>query len=146
MKYPNEITINVTRDRLVELMDNPENMKHWQKGLVSYEFLEGEPGQVGSTMQLDFKMGKRDLSMIETITINEFPERFAATYQTKGVWNLVDNHFTDNRDGTSTWVSDCEFKFSGFMRVMSWIMPKSMFCKQSIQYMEDFKSFAESQT
>ncbi len=95
-------------------------------------------------MKLEYKMGKRELTMVETITVRDFPERFAGTYETKGVWNLVDNHFKDNGDGTTTWIGNCEFKFSGFMKVMSWFMPKSMFSKQSMTYLKDFKTFAES--
>lgn len=39
MKYTNEIQIDVPRDRMIELLDDAENMKHWQKGLVNYEFI-----------------------------------------------------------------------------------------------------------
>ena len=46
----------VPRDRMIELLDDADNMKHWQKGLVNYAFLKGEPGQLGSTMQLEYKM------------------------------------------------------------------------------------------
>ncbi|MFC3193484.1 SRPBCC family protein [Marinicella sediminis] len=146
MKYQNTITVEVPISRFVELLDNPENMKHWQKGLQSYELLgDHEPGSVGAQMKLHFKMGKRDLTMIETVTISDFPQRFAGTYETKGVWNLVDNHFKENEQGHTVWIADCEFKFSGLMKVMSWFMPKSMFKKQSCQYLEDFKKFAEAQ-
>jgi hypothetical protein len=145
MKYQNTITVNVPLKRFVELLDNPDNMKHWQRGLVSYELLGDQPpGSVGAQMKLNYQMGKRNLEMIETVTINELPNRFAGTYETKGVWNLVDNHFSEDESGHTVWVSDCEFKFSGLMKVMSWFMPTSMFKKQSCQYLEDFKSFAES--
>ena len=144
MKYQNTITVDVPLNRFVELMDNPDNMKHWQRGLVSYEQISGEPGAVGSQMRLNYQMGKRSLTMVETITVNDLPHEFSATYETKGVWNLVENQFTETADGQTHWVSDCEFKFLGLMKVMSWFMPKSMFKKQTCQYMEDFKAFAES--
>ena len=145
MKYTNEIQINLPRDHVVELMDNAENMKHWQKGLIKYKFLDENQGKEGSQMELEYQMGKRNIKMIETITKANFPNEFSATYETKGVWNLVENYFTENPDGTTKWVSDSDFRFSGFMKIMSWFMPTSMFKKQSCQYLDDFKEFAESQ-
>ena len=37
MKFTNEVTINLPRARVVELFDNPDNMKQWQKGMESFE-------------------------------------------------------------------------------------------------------------
>jgi carbon monoxide dehydrogenase subunit G len=146
MKYQNQIVVEVPLARFVELLDNPENMKHWQQGLLSYELLgDQQPGTVGAQMKLCYQMGKRRIEMLETVTVSDFPHRFAGTYEAKGVWNLVDNHFSENEQGHTVWTADCEFRFSGLMRVMSWFMPKSMFQKQSCQYLEDFKKFAESQ-
>ncbi len=143
MKYQNTVIVEVPLERFVELLDDPENMKYWQQGLQSYEMLGGEPGAVGSQMKLHYQLGKRSFALIETITKNNFPHEFSATYETKGVWNLVENHFKETPQGHTEWVSDCEFKFSGFMRLMSWFMPTSTFKKQSCQYLQDFKQFAE---
>ena len=143
MKYQNSITVNVPLKRFIELLDNPENMKYWQKGLQSYEVLDGTPGAVGSTMRMNYLHGKREVSLLETITANNLPNEFSATYECKGVWNLVENHFTETPEGHTQWVSDSAFKFTGMMRIMSWFMPTSMFKKQSFQMLEDFKAFAE---
>jgi len=32
MKYTSEVTINLPRDRVVELFDDPDNLPKWQKG------------------------------------------------------------------------------------------------------------------
>ncbi len=146
MKFQTNITIEAPRERVIELLDNAENMKHWQKGLVSYELLGGDPGREGAKMKLNYKFGKRDMEMVETIVKYDFPEFFDATYETKGVCNLVKNRFTEDANGHTVWHSDCEFKFSGFMRIMSWFMPTSMFKKQSCLFLEDFKAFVENGT
>ena len=39
--------------------------------------------------------------------------------------------------------SEAEFKFTGFMKIMSFFMNSGMFKKQSYRYMEGFKAFAE---
>jgi len=142
MKYSCEITIDRPRARVIELMDNPDNMKHWQPGLISYEFIEGEPGKVGSKMKLNYKMGKREMEMVETITKNNFPSEFDATYEAKGVYNVQLNKFIEIDENTTKWVAESEFRFSGFMSIMSLFM-KSAFKKQSFKYLEKFNEFAE---
>jgi hypothetical protein len=119
-------------------------MKHWQKGLINYEILSGIPGEVGATMKLDYKMGKRTISMIETISKNDFPNEFNATYEAKGVYNIQRNTFHEVDSNTTKWVSESEFQFSSFgMKLMGWIMP-GVFKKQSLKYLEDFKNYVEN--
>ena len=48
MKYTSEIIVELPLDKFMEKMDNSENMKHWQEGLVGYEQLVGNPGEVGT--------------------------------------------------------------------------------------------------
>ncbi len=146
MKYTTEIIVNVPRQEFVEKMDSAENMKHWQKGLVGYKFLSGPQGQEGSKMELNYKMGKREITMVETILKSNFPDEFHATYDAKDVHNIQKNYFFDV-DGQSTkWVSEAEFEFSGFMmKAMGFLMPGA-FKKQSLKYLNDFKAFAENGT
>ena len=142
MKYDLEITIDLPRDKVVALFDNPGNMKDWQDGFISLEHLEGEPGTTGATSKLLYQMGKRKIEMIETIVSRNLPEEFSATYDAKGVDNLVQNYFSVNADGGTLYKTVQEFKFSGFMKLIGWLMP-GVFKKQSYKYMEDFKTFAE---
>lgn len=44
MKYELEITINLPRERVIELFDNPDNLKKWQEGLQSFSHRSGTPG------------------------------------------------------------------------------------------------------
>lgn len=143
MKYTVEIDIDLPRDRVIELFDSSENMKHWQEGLVSYEHLSGTPGEVGAKMKLQYKMGKREIEMVETITKRELPDEFAGTYEAKNVFNIVDNTFVSVSEDKTKWVSYNEFQFKGFMKIIGFLMPGA-FKKQSYKYMEDFKQFAEN--
>ena len=146
MKYSVEVTIEKPRDEVIKKMDNVDNMKHWQKGLVSSEHISGTPGQVGAKMLLNYKMGKRELSLTETITKRNFPKEFNATYTTKGMHNIQENIFEKTSEGHTKWVSNCEFQPSGFMmKAMAFLMPRA-FKKQSKQYMIDFKNFVEKGT
>ncbi|MEN8790274.1 MAG: SRPBCC family protein [Flavobacteriaceae bacterium] len=144
MKYTTEITINLPRDEFIKKFDNAENMKHWQKGLISYSQISGPPGKEGSKMELHYQMGKRKLVLIETIIKRNLPYEFHATYDAKGVHNIQKNFFKEIEESKTLWVSESEFQFSGiFMKLMGFFMPGA-FKKQSCQYMEDFKSFAET--
>lgn len=142
MKYTTEIVVDLPRDEFIKKLDNPENMKHWQRGLLNYEQLSQNPGQEGARMSLSYKMGKREMEMVETIIKRKLPEEMHATYDTKGVHNIQKNYFREE-NGKTRWVSESEFQFSGFvMKLMGFLMPGA-FKKQSFKYMEDFKNFAE---
>lgn len=143
MKYTTEIIIDLPREQVIDILNNPENMKHWQRGLLGYEVLSGTPGAHGAKMRLDYQMGKRKMTLTETITTQNFPSEFHANYDTRGVHNIQRNFFYEI-DGKSTrWVSESEFKFESLsMKIMGWLIPGA-FKKQSLKYLIDFKNFAE---
>ncbi len=143
MKYTTEITIDLPRDEFIKKLNNPENMKHWMRGLQSYDHISGELGQEGARMNMKFKMGKRELEMVETIIKQNFPEEFHATYDSKGVHNIQKNSFHEVAENQPKWVSESEFQFASLgMKLMAWLIP-GIFKKQSKKYADDFKNFAE---
>ena len=142
MKYTVEIDIELPRDQVVGLFDSTDNMYKWQEGLQSFEHLNGEPGQEGAQSKLVFQMGKRTIEMIETITLRDLPDRFDGTYDAKGVHNVVKNEFVEVGPERTKWISENEFQFQGFMKLIGFFF-KSAFPKQSLKYMRDFKAFAE---
>lgn len=144
MKYSVEIEINKPIDRVIELFDDPDHMDKWMEGLQSFEHLSGTPGQVGATSRLKFKMGKREIVMVETITVRNLPEEFSGTYEAKGVFNIVKNHFIKLDDQKTKYVTDQEFRFKGFMKIIAFLMPGA-FKKQSMKYLIAFKDFVEAQ-
>lgn len=142
MKYTTEVIIDLSRDEFIKKLDNPDNMKHWMRGLLSHEMISGKPGQEGATMNMKFKRGKGEMEMVETILKRNFPEELHAAYDAKGVHNIQRNFFKEE-NGKTKWVSESEFQFSGFgMKLISFLMPGA-FKKQSMKYAQDFKNFAE---
>ncbi len=143
MKYTLEITIQAPLEEVIKKFDSVENMKHWQRGFVSYNHISGTPGKEGAQAELTYKMGKREITMVETITKINLPHEFHGTYDAKGVHNIQKNYFEALDDTTTKWTSESEFKFSSFaMKFFAFIMPGA-FKKQSYQYMKDFKAFVE---
>jgi len=144
MKYSTEITIALPVEKVVELFDNPENLKYWQPGLESFEHLSGTPGHAGAKSRLRYKMGKRTVEMIETITKRDLPDIFSGTYEAQGVLNISVNRFVPLSDNSTKYISEQEFRFKGMMKLMAMLMP-GMFKKQSLKYLQDFKTFAENE-
>lgn len=145
MKYTCEITVDLPLEEFIQKLDKPENMKHWQRGLVDYQHLSDRPGTEGAQMNLKYKMGKREFEMVETILKRDLPHALHTTYDTKGVHNIQKNFFTEE-NGKTKWTSESEFQFSGFgMKLMAFLMPGA-FKKQSMKYLQDFKAFAENGT
>ncbi|UYO00593.1 MAG: SRPBCC family protein [Devosia sp.] len=143
LDYTTSITIDLPRERVVELFDNVDNLYKWQRGLQSFDHISGEPGTPGAKSRLVFQMGKRRMEMIETVTRRDLPDAFDGTYDVEGVHNVVENRFSELGSNKTLWETRNIFEMKGFMMsVMGWLMP-GMFKKQSQKYAEDFKAFAE---
>jgi hypothetical protein len=98
-------------------------------------------------------MGQRKMECVETITRREpadlhgIPKdsvvRFEREIVGGGMWTAVRDQLTEAGPETTLWVSESEYRFSGFlMRLVARLMPGA-FRKQAQQHMQDFKAFAE---
>ena len=143
MKYVCELVIDLPRNRVIELFDDPDNLVKWQPDLLSFERLSGEPGEPGAKSRLLYNQGGRKLEMIETVTVRDLPDEFSGTYEAKGVKNWVNNHFVAEGPKKTRWVAESELQFSGLMSVISLFM-RGAFPKQTRQIMQRFKDFAEA--
>lgn len=145
MKYTSQIIVEVPLEQFIKKLDSHENMKHWQRGLESFEHVSGDPGKIGAKMKLNYNFGKRKMTLIETITENRLPKELHVNYDIKGMHNLQQNYFEQTPEGFTKWVSINEFiPTNFFMRFMTLLAPKS-FKKQSMSYLNDFKNFAEKE-
>lgn len=143
MKYTQEIIINKPIKEVVALFDNPNNLYEWMEGLQKFEHLSGTPGEPGAKSKLLFKMGNREIEMIETITARDLPTEFSGTYEANGVFNIQKNKFISISDNQTKHVTENEFQFKGvMMKLMGFLMPGA-FKKQSYKYLKAFKTFAE---
>lgn len=142
MKYSVFVEINAPLDEVISRFDNVEMMKEWMEGLVSFEHLEGEPGQVGAKSKLIFQMGKRTVEMIETITVRNLPQEFSGFYEAKGVHNEVSNTFEKIGEHATLCTNTQYFEFKGMMKIIGFLFPGA-FKKQSMKYLQAFKAFVE---
>jgi hypothetical protein len=149
MENQYQIIIDKPIDDLMELFLNQDNFKHWQRGLISFENITEEVGFPGSKRKLKIKTLVGTISMTEEITKRNLPHHWCATYRTKGVVNYQENRFRESEKTTDSstikqtiWDATSLFKFTGMMRLVAKAKPE-LFEKQTYQFMEDFKRFAE---
>ncbi|GAB5409900.1 MAG: hypothetical protein BalsKO_22650 [Balneolaceae bacterium] len=145
MKYIAQIEIERPINEVVSLFDNPENYRFWMEGLLSLELMEGATGQVGAKSLFKFKMGKREMEMTEAVLVRDLPQEYVVQYNAKGVSNSVKSRFSAIDGQKTLYITENEFEFSGFMKVIAFLMPGS-FKKQSQKYLTDFKNFVENST
>lgn len=144
--YTVTIDIDVPRERVIELFDNPDNLGAWQTGFVSFENVEGEPGEVGAISKIKYKHGKREFELIETVTERNLPETFNGNYEWGGGFNTLENHFTELGPDKTRWESKCVYELRNpMLKLMGFLMP-GMFKKQNMKYLENFKRFCEHGT
>lgn len=145
MKFSKQIIIDLPREEVFSKIEDTASYKKWQRGLISYKHLSGKPGEEGAKAKLKYQIGKREITMIETIIKRKVPGKLHSSYEAKGVFNIQKNYFQEEETTKTLWIADYEFKFSGFMRLMGLFMP-GVFKKQSLTYMKDFKTFAEEES
>ena len=146
MKYASETEINLPVEKVLELFDSVENLKHWQPGFLSFEHISGTPGEVGAKSKLKYKSGGRVIEMVETITKKNLPHEFNGTYEAKGVYNTIENKFTRISSAKTKWSFSCEFIFNSLLMKLFAFLFSGMFKKQSVKTLHNFKNFAENGT
>jgi len=142
MKFNFHVETEIERplEAVIRLFANREHLPKWQPGLTSSEFMESKPYL---KYRLRFQLGRRKMSMMETITRNELPEHFDGYYEMKGMKMEIQNSFTSVGLNRTRWTSDVEYRFKGLMALIAPFM-KENFRKQSVILMKNFKGFAES--
>jgi len=152
IKSEHSIEILVSIDKVMELFGNQDYFKYWQKGLISAQNISGIPGEKNSTRQMKIRVAGTAIIMKEEITRVDLPHVWEATYRTSGVLNRQSNRFRESETTinnqvikTTLWDANSTFKFTGMMRLIGKAQPQ-LFKGQTLQHMEDFKTFAENQS
>lgn len=147
MKFIFTAEINQPINKVVELFLNQDNLKQWQKELLSYENIGGITGDVGAKTKLIYK----SVTIIETIISKNLPSEVIGYYEHMAGERTVMTHNTSHRfrqlSKTQTLfeLEMQEVKFLGFLpKIMSKLMG-GMFEKYHQKQVDQFKEFAEGQ-
>ncbi|MFT5523423.1 MAG: hypothetical protein ACI9G1_005640 [Pirellulaceae bacterium] len=142
--YTVEIEIDLSRDKVLELFDNVENLYKWQAGLLSFEHLSGETGQVAAQSKMSFLSNGNRIELTETITKRNLPDEFDGTYEWDGGKNTLQNRFIAIAPEKTKWESTCGYEFKTlFMKLMGFFCA-GKFREQNVIFMQNFKKFCAS--
>jgi hypothetical protein len=136
--------LKLPRSVAVTLFENRSYRRLWQPTLLGYEPLSGSPARDGGRWRLRHRAGKREISIIETVTTHAPPHEVTATYEMPGAWSRVENRFEEIGPSETRWSVESEFRCTGLMKVTAVLLP-SLFKRQTMQSMQRFKEFAEKE-
>ncbi len=153
MKYTVSIEVALPRERVAQMLADPEHLPKWLDGLVLHEPLSGVHGQVGTTSRVVMRMGQQQIECTETITRREPVDlhgiptgsvvHFEREIVGKGMWSAARERLIEAGPETTLWESESEYRFSGVLMRLAGLLMPAAFRKQSRQHMQDFKAFAE---
>lgn len=145
MKYAGYLDINKPLQEVAAFFADSKNQKLWQDGFVKKEQISGDDRENGAVIKLFYKFRNRNMILTETVTSNNLPQSFEATYHHRHMDNTMKCTFTPiNQENTRY---HYEFEYTR----VSWIMPKLMailfpgiYRKQGEKWMQQFKSAVEN--
>lgn len=144
MKHKTEVLIDADRATVWRIFDDADNMMKWQPTLKSFTHKSGTPGQLDAVSELIYDENGREVVMTETITARREQSFLGGTYESKWATVVIFNHFEQTDDGKTRWVSNTNYMFKGFMKIMALFMRKSI-CDRSEIDMNRFKLLVETQ-
>lgn len=146
MKHSGSIEINQSLKKVTELFADPNNLKEYQDGFIKKELISGKEGEVGAVSKMFYKHGNHEMELEETITKNDLPNTFEASYHHKHMDNTMKCNFTALDEN----ITKYEFEYE-YTRI-DWIMPRlmsilfpGMYTKPAEKWLRQFKEFAEKQ-
>ena len=146
MKFRGSKDINQSREKVTELFIDTNNLKEYQDGFIKKELIEGEAAEDGAVSAMYYKYGKRDMVLTETITKNDLPNSFEASYHHKHMDNTMKCTFTEIGENITRYEYEFEYtRIDWFLPKLMAILFPSMYRKQGEKWMEQFKIFAEKQ-
>lgn len=143
MKFHIEIVVDISFAKLIELFENPNNLKKWQPNVISFKHLSGEIGQPGATSEIHYDIIVKKIKIKETIVKRNLPQEFVLKHETDGVTNTIYNNFKEIAPNKTRWIMENNFQFGGIMKFAALAL-KGAFKKQTELTMERFKKFAET--
>ena len=149
IKYSEEIVIDSNIDKVIDLFDNPYNMKQYMYGFESYTVIKGNINEIGSISEININFndnGKKEskIIMIEEILSNNLPIEKKLKYTSNGILNIVTNKFEKISDNQTKFINEQEFVFNTYMKLLFYFS-KSSLKYQTRLYLNNFKDFVENQ-
>ena len=124
MKFMMNFELDMPRDKVIELFDNPDNLTKWQPELVNFTHESGESGRPGAKSCLHYHMGRQEFDLVETVTKRELSDEFSGTYEAPGGRNHTVNRFSELGPDKTKWTVYVEFEGTSLMmKLMMFFRP-----------------------
>tara|TARA_B100001939_G_C16873928_1_gene587712 strand:+ start:309 stop:833 length:525 start_codon:yes stop_codon:yes gene_type:complete len=149
IKYSEEIIINSNIEKVIDLFDNPYNMKQYMYGFEGYTVIKGNLNEIGTISEININFndnGKKEskIIMIEEILSNNLPIEKKLQYTSNGILNIVTNKFEEISENETKFINEQEFVFNTYMKLLFYFS-KSSLKYQTRLYLNNFKDFVENQ-
>ena len=149
IKYNEEIIIYSNIEKVIDLFDNPYNMKQYMYGFESYTIVKGNINEIGTISEIKINFndnGKNEskIIMIEEILSNNLPIEKKLQYTSNGILNIVTNKFEKISENETKFINEQEFVFNTYMKLLFYFS-KSSLKYQTRLYLNNFKDFVENQ-
>lgn len=149
IKYSEEIVINSNIEKVIQVFDNPHNMKEYMHGFESYTIIKGNLNEIGTISEININFndnGKRKskIIMIEEVLSNNLPIEKKLQYTSSGILNIVTNKFEKISENETRFINEQEFIFNIYMKLLFYFS-KSSLMYQTKLYLNNFKDFVEKQ-
>lgn len=146
MKVKGFIEINKPRAEVVHYFADPAYLGKYQDGFLRKELISGVKGKEGTISKMYYQQGKGEMELTETITNNQLPDVFEASYHHKHMDNTMKCEFIEVDMNTTKYAYEFEYTR------INWVLPKlmailfpSMYRKPAEKWMRQFKEFVEKQ-
>ena len=96
LHYSNRIELDKDVQTVVSVFSDRHQIADWQRGFISMEEKQGEPGANGSTAALTYNNRGREMKMMETITDNGLPHHFHGHYEMSGMFKKTSQRFMED--------------------------------------------------
>lgn len=146
MKFHGSIEINRPLHEVADLFANPDNLPRWQDGFVRKELVSGTEGQDGAVSKLHYSYRGREMELTETVVANRLPDSFEAHYHHTHMDNTLETTFTALGGDRTLYETKGEYlAFRGLLPRLTARLFPGVFKRQALRWLDDFKTFAESQ-
>lgn len=143
MRFTSKVVVARPRQRVLELLMDPQQLPKWQPGIKSVTLLSGEKDQPGARSRVVVETRGIRMELVETVVKRNSPDEFSSTFEARGVKNLVQNRFYEDGPAQTRWVMENTFEFKGLMSIVGTFIHDAI-AKETLESMNRFKSFAES--
>ena len=146
MKFTCSVIVEKPLQVVADYFANPDYLKEYQEVYKKKELISGETGKKDAISTIWYGEGKREMILTETIIKNDLPHEFIGHYHHKNMDNTMRSVFSEIDGQKTKYDAEVHYTaFRGFIVKMMVLFFPSVFKKQVQKWLNNFKTFVESQ-